>query len=195
MGVELIATKALDGGHAFENGPVPVEVSIQGFHSATLSEEGYQRTASLLTETMGFQLIGEEGNRFRYILSSPGSARTVDVLCAPEESRGPIGVGTVHHIAWRTANDEQQRVWLNQIQNLGYNVSPVMDRKYFHSIYFREPGGILFEIATDPPGFTIDEPLAELGTHLVLPPWLESSRSKIVSVLPQLQLPTVHQRA
>jgi hypothetical protein len=101
----------------------------------------------------------------------------------------------VHHIAWRTSNDESQLEWLNQLQQLSYNVSPVMDRKYFHSIYFREPGGILFEIATDPPGFGVDEPLDELGTHLVLPPWLEPTRSKIEAILPKLRLPAVQQES
>ena len=100
-----------------------------------------------------------------------------------------MGVGTVHHIAWRTPDDQQQLSWLTDIQRQGYNASPVMDRKYFHSIYFREPGNILFEIATDPPGFAVDEKPEELGRHLVLPPWLEPQRENIEAVLPKLQLP------
>jgi len=119
----------------------------------------------------------------------------VDVICAPEERRGSVLVGTVHHIAWRTPDDRQQREWLAEITRLGYNASPVMDRKYFHSIYFREPGGILFEIATDPPGFGVDEPMEELGSKLVLPPWLESSRAELQAVLPPLRLPAVAQPA
>jgi glyoxalase family protein len=113
----------------------------------------------------------------------------VDIRCAPEEPAGRVAVGTVHHIAWRTRDDDQQREWLDEIGRLGYNVSPVMDRKYFHSIYFREPGSILFEIATDPPGFTVDEPLEQLGSKLVLPPWLERTRAQIEAALPPLQLP------
>jgi catechol 2,3-dioxygenase-like lactoylglutathione lyase family enzyme len=195
MSVELVAAGALDEGLLFDNGPVPSRFAIHGLHSATLSEEGYLRTAGLLTQTMGLQLVGEEENRFRYVIPSRGPASVIDILCAPEYSRGRMGVGTVHHIAWRTSNDESQLEWLNQLQQLSYNVSPVMDRKYFHSIYFREPGGILFEIATDPPGFGVDEPLDELGTHLVLPPWLEPTRSKIEAILPKLRLPAVQQES
>ena len=100
-----------------------------------------------------------------------------------------MAVGTVHHIAWRTANDEQQRAWREELARLGYNVTPVIDRKYFHSIYYREPGGILFEIATDPPGFTVDEAPEELGSRLQLPPWLEPSRKELLAILPPLRLP------
>ena len=98
-------------------------------------------------------------------------------------------VGTVHHIAWRTPDDRQQGEWLAELTRRGYGVSPVMDRKYFHSIYFREPGNILFEIATDPPGFAVDEPASELGSHLVLPAWLEPERARLEAVLPPLRLP------
>jgi glyoxalase family protein len=97
-------------------------------------------------------------------------------------------VGTVHHIAWRTADDPQQCQWHSDIARQGYKISPVMDRKYFHSIYFREPGGVLFEIATDPPGFTVDEPLESLGTKLVLPAWLEAHRNHIEADLPPIRL-------
>ena len=97
-------------------------------------------------------------------------------------------VGTVHHIAWRVANDEEQLDWLGEISRLGYNASNIMDRKYFHSIYFREPGGILFEIATDNPGFAVDEAMDQLGSKLVLPPWLEPRRAQLEAVLPPLQL-------
>ena len=190
MGVELVGTNSLDEALVHENGSIPREFAIHGFHSATLSEGGYLKTDELLREVMGFELIGEEQNRFRYIIPSRGLASTVDILCAPEQYQGRIGVGTVHHIAWRTRSDAQQQEWLNELQNR-YNVSPVMDRKYFHSIYFREPGNILFEIATDPPGFAVDESQEELGTHLVLPPWLERDRSRIEAALPKLHLPHI----
>jgi glyoxalase family protein len=112
-------------------------------------------------------------------------------VCGPDVPWGQVGVGSVHHVASRTPNDTQQKEWLDQIRKLHYNVSPVRDRKYFHSIYFREAGGILFEIATDQPGFGVDEPEEALGTHLVLPPWLESQRAQLESVLPSLKLPQV----
>jgi len=164
--------------------------SIGKIHSATISEEGYERTAKLLTDTMGFRLTKEHSNRFRYEVAAGGPGATVDVLCTPDLRRGSGGAGTVHHIAWRTPSDEQQFVWHRELIDLRYNVSPVMDRQYFHSIYFREPGGVLFEIATDPPGFTIDEPLESLGTGLMLPPEYESMRKRIESALPEIT--TVH---
>lgn len=195
MKVELITAPNVNIDRAYQAGTVPLEYAIHGFHSATLSEEGYQRTAALLTDTLGFHLVQKDGNRYRYAvaLGAPGSI--VDVLCAPEEPAGRVSVGTVHHIAFRTRDDDQQREWLEEITRLGYNASAVMDRKYFHSIYFREPGRILFEIATDPPGFSVDEPLEELGSHLVLPPWLEPSRAQLQAVLPPLRLPGLPQTA
>jgi catechol 2,3-dioxygenase-like lactoylglutathione lyase family enzyme len=193
MRIELISAKSVSSERLYEAGPVPREHAIRGFHSATLSEEGYQKTATLLTKTLGFKLVQQEGNRFRYAAASGEPGAMVDVLCAPEEPAGRLAAGTVHHIAWRTRDDDQQREWLDEIGRLGYNVSPVMDRKYFHSIYFREPGNILFEIATDPPGFAVDEPLDELGSKLVLPPWLERVRPQLEAVLPPLRLPASKQ--
>ncbi len=181
--LELIETAATDPARAWTGSSVRPEFAIRGFHSATLSETGYQRTATLLTDQMGFRLIGQEQNRFRYEVDTGGAGKTVDVVCAPDGPEGRIAAGTVHHIAWRTADDAQQREWLAEVGRLGYNVSPVMDRVYFHSIYFREPGGILFEIATDSPGFMVDESLDKLGSTLALPPWLAPQRSRIESAL------------
>jgi glyoxalase family protein len=132
----------------------------------------------LLTDTMGLRLSGNEQNRFRYQFAGEGPARTIDVVCAPGAAEGRVAVGTVHHVAWRMPTDAEHLECLGELSRLGYNVSPVMDRVYFHSIYYREPGGILFEIATDPPGFTLDEPLEQLGTTLKLPSWFESWRSR-----------------
>jgi glyoxalase family protein len=113
----------------------------------------------------------------------------VDVVCSPESPHGLVAAGTVHHIAWRTPDDDQQRQWRDTLVGKGLNVTPIIDRQYFQSIYFREPGGVLFEIATDPPGFTIDEPLMELGRALQLPPWLEPDRATIEHALPDLKSP------
>ena len=118
---------------------------------------------------------------------SPG--RFIDLVCLPDAPRAGGGAGSVHHIAFRAKNDEEQRAWREQIVALGYNVSPVMDRTYFHSIYFREPGGVLFEIATDAPGFTLDESPEQLGGSLRLPPWLEKARTQIEEILPPITLP------
>jgi glyoxalase family protein len=195
MGIELIATKTTRDDRAYQAGPIPLEFAIRGFHSATLSQVDHRETAALLTGTMGFKLVAQDGDRLRYAPSAlsgvdsgePGGL--VDVLRAPDENQGRVLVGTVHHIAWRTADDEQQRSWQTELTRLNYGVSPVMDRKYFHSIYYREPGGILFEIATDPPGFAVDQAPEELGSKLVLPAWLEPERTRLESVLPPLRLP------
>jgi len=190
MRLELVETLSPDASHSWEGSDVPTEIAIHGFHGATLSEAGYERTAALLTDTMGFRLLGHEQNRFRYepVHSHPGGAgRVVDVVCAPTAQEGRVAVGTIHHIAFRTPDDVQQGQWLDQLRQLGYNVSPVMDRIYFHSIYYREPGGILFEIATDSPGFAIDEPVDKLGEALKLPPWLEALRPQIETALPPLE--------
>jgi glyoxalase family protein len=189
LGIDLIGTKATRDDRAYQAGPVPLEFAVRGFHSATLSQANLRETAALLTDTMGFKLVAQDSDRFRYAVDSGEPAGLVDVLHAPDEKQGRVLVGTVHHIAWRTADDEEQLRWLTELSRLNYGVSPVMDRKYFHSIYYREPGGILFEIATDPPGFTVDEAPEELGSKLVLPPWLEPERTKLETVLPPLRLP------
>lgn len=104
----------------------------------------------------------------------------------PDAAGGRVSVGTVHHVAWRVAGDAEQREWREHLVGDGLNVTPVLDRQYFRSIYFREPGGVLFEIATDPPGFAIDEPFDRLGTALKLPAWLEPQRARIERELPPL---------
>ncbi len=189
MKVELVATARSDADKSWKNGTVPVDSSIRGIHHVTLSEEGYERTATLLSATLGFELLGREGNRFRYVVGDKTPGAIVDVACAPDLPPGRVAVGSVHHVAWRTPDDPQQEAWRRKIVSLSYNVSPVMDRNYFHSIYFREPGGILFEIATDSPGFTVDEPLESLGSNLCLPRILEPDRDLIVARLPSLRLP------
>jgi glyoxalase family protein len=169
---------------------VPAEHSVRGFHSVSAALEGYERTAKLFIEVFGYQLVQEKGNRFRF--SPPGArgpGRMIDLLCMPDTQRARGGAGTVHHIAFRTPDDASQRACREQLVKLGFNVSPVMDRTYFHSIYFREPGGILFEIATDPPGFTADETIDELGQNLRLPPWMEKARGQIEEALSPITVP------
>jgi catechol 2,3-dioxygenase-like lactoylglutathione lyase family enzyme len=187
--LELISTGDVQPDRAYAEGPVPSDYAIHGFHSATLTEAGYERTAALLTDTMGFRLAEQEGNRFRYAAHTRGPGAIADVLCAPEQRPGRVAVGTVHHIAWRTGDDAQQEAWQKDLARLGYDVTPVIDRKYFHSIYYREPGGVLFEIATDPPGFAVDEAPDALGSKLQLPPWLEPARQQLLAILPPLRLP------
>jgi catechol 2,3-dioxygenase-like lactoylglutathione lyase family enzyme len=187
--IELVATAVTAAEWAYLSGPVPAEHAIRGIHSATLSEHQHQPTSDFLTRNFGFKLLGQEHNRYRYTVGSAEPGSIVDVLDAPNQSAGHISAGTVHHIAWRTCCDQEQAEWLEQLTKQGFSPSPVRDRIYFHSIYFREPGGILFEIATDPPGFTLDESPEHLGMTLCLPPWLEASRKQIEEVLPPLELP------
>ena len=177
-------------GEAWRAGLVPAEHAIRGFHSVTISEEGYESTAKVLTELMGFSQAGSEGNRFRYrAVSETGFASIVDLLCVPDARHGNMGAGVVHHVAFRTPDDPQQAAWRKKIAAAGLNVSPVMDRNYFHSIYYREPGGVLFEIATDNPGFGVDEPTDKLGTKLMLPRQYEQYRKEIEASLPKVRLP------
>jgi glyoxalase family protein len=185
MPLEILGTERADPARAWTRGPVPLEHAICGFHSVTLSEEGFENTATLLSEVMGLSPAGNEGARYRFEAGG-AHATTVDVLCTPDGRPGRLGAGTVHHIAFRTPDDEQQRAWQRSLAGRGLNVSPIMDRNYFHSIYFREPGGILFEIATDPPGFAVDEPRDQLGERLMLPRWLEADRARIERSLPPL---------
>ena len=189
MRLELIGVENAQG-KPWTSGPVSAEHAILGFHSVTIAEEGYEKTAKLLTELMGFKPAGTEQNRFRYRAGGGDEfASTVDLLCVPDAPHGNLGAGTVHHVAFRTPDDRQQEAWRKEIAQQGWNVSPIMDRIYFHSIYYREPGGVLFEIATENPGFALDEPPDRLGTKLMLPPWLEPYRKNIEAAVPPVRLP------
>ena len=191
--LELVAHPGAEDRPYWEGGPVPAEHAIRGFHAVTLFEEGFDHTDQLLTGTLGFRPLQQEGSLYRYTAADGWPGSLVDIRVAPSFWRGVVAVGTVHHVAWRVPDDPTQRALRQELDGLGYNVTPVIDRTYFHSVYFREPGGILFEIATDPPGFTIDEPADELGTHLKLPPWLEPRRARLERLLPPLRLPGVAQ--
>jgi len=190
--LEIVGVPSAANRTGWAGGPVPAEHAIRGFAHVTLAEEGYEATARLLTDVMGFRLAAETGNRFRYAIGDGAAGMVVDVLCMPDAPPGRIAVGTVHHIAYRVASDIAQGQWRERLVGQGINVTPVLDRQYFRSIYYREPGGVLFEIATDPPGFTIDESPADLGTGLQLPPWLERSRPRIEAALPPLLESAAH---
>ena len=189
--IELIASSSRARVDSWPDSPVPAEHALHGFHSVSAALEGYERTARLLTDSFGYRLIQQSGNRFRFAsadYSAPG--RIVDLLCLPDTGMGRVAAGSVHHIAFRAKNEAEQLQWREHLVDLGYNVTPVIDRTYFHSIYFRAPGGVLFEIATEPPGFTLDEKVEELGTHLRVPPWMESARAQIEKILPPIQVPS-----
>ena len=204
LSLELVAHESAKDRNAnlWKGGSIPIKHAIRGFYSVTLSEVGYERTSSVLADELGLVPAPHEGSRFRYEIpattSSPtsvqeeqtvGGAKIVDVLCLPDRRQAIMGTGSVHHVAFRTPTDEQQKILRHNIIQAGLDATPVIDRFYFHSVYFREPGGVLFEIATNPPGFTIDEREEDLGTNLVLPPWLESVRKDLVKILPPVRLP------
>jgi glyoxalase family protein len=187
--IELVAHTGTDPRPPWERGPIPPEHTIRGLYAVTLTEHDAERTTELLTTMLGFRLVDEAADRLRFDVADGGPGARVDVVCQPRAPRGLVSAGTVHHVAWRAPDASSQAAWRAQIADRGVQVTPIIDRNYFESIYFREPGGVLFEIATDPPGFTIDEPLLELGRTLALPPWLEPDREQIEQALPPLQLP------
>jgi glyoxalase family protein len=161
--------------------------AIRGLYAVEIWKEGYERTAGLLTTQLNHKLIAEKGTRFRYAAEdSPGNY--VDLVCSPDSLKGLSGSGTVHHIAFATADKNTQALVRKKILERSMNTTPVLDRKYFSSIYFREPGGVLFEVATAIPGFEIDESLADLGQSLQLPEWLEKDRQKLESELEPLSI-------
>jgi glyoxalase family protein len=189
--LELVSSANAEPDRVWDRGPVPSEHAVRGFHRVTLSENGYERTASLLTDALGFKQIAREGSRFRYAVRNNRPGAILDLVCVPEGRSGRVAVGTVHHLAWRTATETEQVQWRDALTRLEYDVTPIIDRQYFHSIYFREPGGVLFEIATDPPGFATDETVDRLGTSLKLPPWLEKARPELERLLPRIELPKI----
>lgn len=177
LGLELVFNDT-DKRPGFTYGAIPQEYAIKGFYSAEIWAEGYERTAGLLTEQMDHKLIAEKGNRFRFAATdTPGNY--IDILCMPDSMRGLGGNGTVHHIAFATENAETQEQARIKIAQRLLNPTPVLDRQYFTSIYFREPGGVLFEIATNGPGFAIDEDAQHLGEALKLPNQYEPFRFEI----------------
>ena len=165
---------------------IPAEHAIRGLYAVTLSERQLDPSATMLTELLGMNLAGQESDRTRFGMSASSGA-LVDVVSGVAD-RGLQAGGTVHHIAFRAPDLATMTVWQHQLLDRGVRVTEILDRQYFKSIYFREPGGALFEIATDAPGFAVDEPLLELGRSLKLPPWLEPNRDQIARRLPTLRL-------
>jgi glyoxalase family protein len=186
--LELIGSSHLHDVQPVLDSEVPGEFSIRGFHAPTLEVQARELTEQLLTETFGFERMAEEETRRRFSLDRNSTNKQLDLVERPNGPMGHIAGGTIHHIAFRAANQEEQLDWRNKLVDLGLGVTPVIDRQYFHSIYFREPGGILFEIATDGPGFAIDEPADHLGDSLRLPAQYEPHRTEIEQVLPPIQL-------
>jgi glyoxalase family protein len=175
--------------------PVPADRQVRGLHSMRLVERDIETTGRFLTTILGFSEAGIEDGWHRFVLPGATSGRILDVRAEPTQPRGRWGTGGVHHLAWRVPDDETELAVRERIEAAHRRPTPVIDRFWFKSVYFLEPGGVLFELATDGPGFSIDEPTATLGEHLVLPPWLEARRREIEAALPPLRAPRVLARA
>jgi glyoxalase family protein len=183
--LEIIASGE-DAPVAAWTGPVPAEHAVRGFHAVTLWLGDATPTADVLTTVFGYRAVGSEGNRSRFSAAGDGLASIVDIRAVPGFLRGRMGTGTVHHIAFRAANDEAQAAMSRTLSEKGLVPTEQKDRNYFRSVYVREPGGVIFEIATDDPGFAADESLETLGTVLKLPAQFEPFRAQIEAALPPL---------
>ena len=168
-------------------GDIPAEHAVRGLHAITLSERDLDASAGMLTELLGMSVAAERGDRARFGMAAGTSGALVDVQGGVRDHGLQAG-GTVHHVAFRAPDLPTMTLWRDELMSRGVRVTEILDRQYFRSIYFREPGGVLFEIATDAPGFAVDEPLLELGRALKLPPWLEPNREQIAAALPPLRL-------
>jgi glyoxalase family protein len=189
IAVELVGDAGDERWQPWNGGPVAPEHQIRSFHSVTLLEQDAEPTLRFLEQVLGFRRTDEDGRRIRLVTGEGGPSAILDVIDDSAARRGREAVGTVHHVAWRVSDDAEQLRWRARVAESGRQVTPVIDRKYFHSIYFREPGGVLFEIATDGPGFTVDEAADRLGSALQLPPQYEERRDSLSHNLPPLSVP------
>lgn len=184
--LELLETASPISADPWTAEKIPPEAAIRGFHSATGLVREQAGTAAVLKDLLGARETGREGNRIRYAFGDGGPGRRMDLVVDPEAPRPLQGKGTVHHIAYGVPDDPGQQALRTELVEARLQVSPVMDRNYFHSIYFREPSGMLFEVATDGPGFAVDEPEERLGATLMLPAQYEPHRAEIERRLPPL---------
>lgn len=183
MLIELVTNSNAQSGVHWAGSPVDNRHAIRGLHGTTLQTTTTGPTESFLRGVMGFHLDGAEGGRRRYSIGEGQNKAMIDLIGDANGPGARMSAGSIHHIAWRVSNDTSQIEWRKRLLDTGANVTTVQERQYFRSIYFREPGGVLYEIATDTPGFLVDESLEELGTGLKLPPWLESRRKRIEETL------------
>jgi glyoxalase family protein len=186
------ASKHVRAFSPWRESPVPAERQVRGLYGAEIWQRDTRMTDSFLTSVLGFTRLGADGGVTRY--GFDGVAGVVDVRETPGERRGGWGVGSVHHLAWRVDDDAHQLAVREQVEQVGGHPTPVIDRFWFKSVYFKEPGGVLFELATDGPGFAVDEDPAHLGESLVLPPFLEPHRSTIEQALPEITMPALESR-
>ncbi len=185
--LELVVAGTKDSRTPWETPDVTAAEATRGFHQITLTLADIKGTMDVLTSLLGYVIVGQEGNRYRFATPAVGHAAIVDLVEVPGGRPGQIAGGAVHHVAFRVKDRAVQQKIGERIVAAGLEVTERIDRNYFYSVYFREPGGVLFEIATDEPGFTVDEPVGDLGSHLRLPAQYEMHRSEIEGQLPLLE--------
>lgn len=183
---ELTVPKKEDTRQSWTTGEVSELVATRGFHHITITTNKAEATAKVLTDILGYRLAEQHVNRFRFITDHVEQANLVDLVEAPGESAGHVAGGSVHHVAFRVENEEVLMHYRQKVLEAGLQITEKIDRNYFYSLYFREPGGVLFEIATDNPGFATDETVEQLGSGLKLPAQYESYRERLEKVLPSL---------
>ena len=184
--LNLIETGTADNRKPWTTADVSESVATRGFHSVVLTVRTIAPTAKVLTDIFGYKLVSQEGARYRFVTDAIPTANIVDLVEEPNGQRGINAGGTNHHVAFRVKDEAILMEFREKVKRFGLNITEKIDRNYFYSLYFREPGGVLFELATDNPGFATDETVSELGTHLMLPPQYEGSRQRIEEVLPVL---------
>lgn len=187
LNINLVVPKQNDNRKPWESADVKTDTATKGFHNVTLMLDKKDDTEKILTDIFGYRFLEREGNRFRYVTDTVENASIIDIIESAEGKPGKNMAGTNHHVAFRVRDEDTQMAFREELVRNYLQVTPKIDRDYFYSIYFREPGGVLFEIATDNPGFTVDEPLDGLGQHLKLPQQYEKSRNDIEKVLPPLK--------
>jgi glyoxalase family protein len=186
LNLNLVVPKTADTRKPWEIEDVTGKIALRGFQGITLTLKNIKATAEILTDVFGYNLLGQEGSRYRFETNAINTANIVDLVEAPNEKAGYVAGGTNHHVAFRVKDEATLMTFRDKIVSSGLHITEKIDRNYFYSLYFREPGGVLFELATDNPGFAIDEPVSELGVNLKLPPQYEKHRAKIEEVLPPL---------
>lgn len=191
MELALVETAEERDFEPWPESPVPEAMQVRGIHGVRVWEKALGPTADFLTGAMGFSTEGEEEGWHRFGLDGGGSGKWIDIHERPNERTGSWGTGSIHHVAWRVPDEETQLEMRQRVRDAGRQPTEVIDRFWFKSVYFKEPGGVLFEIATDGPGFTVDEDLERLGKDLILPPWLEEHRERIETFLPPLRFDAV----
>jgi len=183
---ELTVPKTPDTREPWTTDEISAENAMRGFHHITITSNKMDATAKILTDIFGYKLLEQHVNRYRFVTDAVENAAIVDIVEIPAEIAGHVAGGSVHHVAFRVENEEVLMQYREKIVNAGLHITEKIDRNYFYSLYFREPGGVLFELATDNPGFSVDEPVDELGSGLKLPAQYEAHRQEIEQSLPKL---------